>query len=117
MGSPTRDLRYIFAKIYVVLILLTKRRNVITINSASLTVENMKERIHNMLQDIQPDFEFEEGSDFIKNGYLDSFDVITLVSELEDAFGIAISALDIVPENFASTSAIAALVERSSKRA
>ena len=79
-------------------------------------MENIEERIHMMLKDIQPDFGFEEGANFIENGYLDSFDMITLVSDLEDAFGIAISALEIVPENFASTAAIARLVKRSSKR-
>ncbi|MDE6735697.1 MAG: acyl carrier protein [Desulfovibrio sp.] len=76
-------------------------------------MENREEKILQILKDIQPDFDFEDGVDFVAKGYLDSFDVVTLVSELEGAFGIAISALDIVPENFASLASIAALVEKS----
>lgn len=74
-------------------------------------------KILNILADIQPSYNFEDTVNFVEEGYLDSFDVITLVSELENAFGIMISALDILPENFASIEAIASLVGRSQKRA
>lgn len=77
---------------------------------------SMEEQIYKILREIQPDYEFEAEADFIENGYLDSFDVVTLVSELEEAFGVAISALDILPENFGSVKAIAGLVARSPKR-
>ena len=70
-------------------------------------------RILEILKDIQPEFDFEEGVDFVAEGYLDSFDVITLVAELEDAFGVSISALDILPENFSSVENIKKLVEKS----
>ncbi len=43
---------------------------------------------------------------------LDSIDIVTLVTDLDDAYGIEISALDITRENFDSPSAIAALIER-----
>lgn len=76
-------------------------------------MEDREEKILQILKDIQPDYDFEDGADFVASGYLDSFDVVTLVSELEGAFDIAISALDIVPENFASLASIAALVEKS----
>lgn len=77
-------------------------------------MEDREETILHILKDIQPDFAFEDGVDFVARGYLDSFDVVTLVAELEGAFGIAISALDIVPENFASVKSILALVDKSS---
>lgn len=76
-------------------------------------MQQKEEKILQILKDIQPDFDFEGGEDFVAQGYLDSFDVVTLVAELEGAFGVAISALDIVPENFASLKSIAALVEKS----
>lgn len=76
----------------------------------------MTEKIREILRDVQPAAKFEDGVDFVAEGYLDSFDVITLVSELEDNFGIIISALDILPENFSSAQTIAALVEKSEKR-
>ncbi|WP_417291983.1 acyl carrier protein [Desulfovibrio porci] len=75
----------------------------------------MEAQILNMLKELQPTYDFEEGVDFVEEGYLDSFDVVTLVTELEEAFSISISALDIVPENFASLQAICALARRSKK--
>ncbi|MBD5607428.1 MAG: acyl carrier protein [Desulfovibrio sp.] len=78
-------------------------------------MDDNKARILDILKDLQPEFDFEDGSDFVESGYLDSFDVVTLVAELEDAFDVSISALDILPENFSSLDSIAALVEKSSK--
>lgn len=75
----------------------------------------MEEQILQILKDIQPGFDFEEDVDFVENGYLDSFDVVTLVTELEKTFAVAISALEIVPENFSSIKNICALVRRSPK--
>lgn len=72
----------------------------------------MKDRILEILTDIQPSFDFTEKLDFIEYGYLDSFDIVMLVSALENEYGISISALDIVPENFCSLDAICRLVTR-----
>ena len=43
---------------------------------------------------------------------LDSFAIITLVSELEDAFDISIEASEMMPVNFNSAKAIWAMVQR-----
>lgn len=75
----------------------------------------MEAQILTMLKDLQPTYDFEENADFIEQGYLDSFDVVTLVAELEEAFSVSISALDIIPENFASVVSICELVQRSKK--
>lgn len=79
-------------------------------------MSDKEERILAILKDIQPDAEFENGKDFIDEAYLDSFDVITLVSALEEEFGVLISALDILPENFGSVKAIEDLVLKSPER-
>ena len=76
----------------------------------------MKEKIIAILKDIQPDFAFEDGVDFIEEGYLDSFDIVQLVAELEGQFKIVISALDIVPENFNSIDAISGLVQKNAQQ-
>lgn len=73
----------------------------------------MKEKILSLLKDLQPSFDFETSNDFITDGYLDSFDLVQLVSDLETEYNIRISALDILPENFSSIDAIVALIERS----
>jgi acyl carrier protein len=43
---------------------------------------------------------------------LDSVGMITLLGEVEAAFGVTIPPEDVMPENFANVAAIAALVER-----
>ena len=59
-----------------------------------------------LLEDIKPTVDFRTCTGLIDDGYLDSFDILSIVSELNDAFGIEISPVDIVPENFNSAQAV-----------
>ena len=59
-----------------------------------------------LLEDIKPTVDFRTCTGLIDDGYLDSFDILSIVSELNDAFGIEISPVDIVPENFNSAQAL-----------
>lgn len=70
----------------------------------------MNEKILKMLETIRPEFDFSESNDFLEDGLLDSFDMVTLVSDIEDEFGITIDGLDIVPENFCSVESIIAVI-------
>lgn len=71
----------------------------------------MKDQIIKILTEIRPEFDFsQENVDFIEEGMLDSFDLVTLVSELDSSFGISIDGVDILPENFSSVDAIANLL-------
>lgn len=73
----------------------------------------MKEQIIKILTELRPEFDFtQEGVDFIEEGMLDSFDLVTLVSELDSTFGISIDGVDILPENFSSVDAIAKLLNK-----
>lgn len=74
-----------------------------------------KEAIRIILNDIRPEYEFYEEIDFIESGMLDSFDIITLVTELEEKFNIKIDGGDIIPQNFNSINSIIILVENSNK--
>lgn len=65
-----------------------------------------------ILAQVRPDMDFTGSIDFFEDGTLDSFDLVTLISELDRAYGISIDGLDIVPENFASVAKINALVAR-----
>ncbi len=73
----------------------------------------MEEKILAILKEIRPEFDFEESDNFVEDGYLDSFDIVTLVSELETAFNIIIDGLDILPENFETVQDICGLVNKS----
>lgn len=69
--------------------------------------------IAEMLIELKPEVNFGESDDFIMDGLLDSFDIISLTSMIEEKYGIAVDGLDIVPENFCSVEAIAELVRKS----
>lgn len=73
----------------------------------------MEEKIFNMLKEIRPEQDFTESEDFIEEGLLDSFDVISLVSMIEEQWGIIIDGLDVVPENFSSIDGIISLIKKS----
>jgi len=63
-----------------------------------------------LLQEIRPEHDFTASRDFLGEGLLDSFDMITLVATLDKAFGISIAGVDIVPEHFRNLDSIAALL-------
>ena len=70
----------------------------------------MKEKVLEILANVRPEFDFSEDVNFIEEGVLDSFDVVTLVSDLDATFGISIDGLDIVPKNFSSVDSIIKLL-------
>jgi len=65
-----------------------------------------------VLKEIRPEFDFAASKDFIADGMLDSFDVLTLVATLDKIFGISIQGVDIVPENFKNLETIGALLRK-----
>lgn len=75
----------------------------------------MKEKIVEILTELRPEFDFTEEIDFIEEGMLDSFDIVSLVDEIESAFGVAISGADVLPENFCSIEAICKTIEKNRK--
>ena len=72
----------------------------------------MQDRIIKILNEVRPEFDFGMETNFISNGMLDSFDLVTLVTELDEAFGVSIDGTDILPENFESAEAIEVLLKK-----
>lgn len=70
----------------------------------------MKELVVRLLGEQRPDLEDVANATNLDD-VLDSMDVITLVSALEDEYGIEIDPEDIVPENFASVDAMVTMLE------
>jgi acyl carrier protein len=69
-----------------------------------------------LLKEIRPEFDFTASDDFIADGMLDSFDMVTLVSTLDKTYAISIQGTDIVPENFKNLETIESLLRQSGAR-
>ena len=72
----------------------------------------MKEQIIEILEDIQPEADYETCQTLIDDHILTSLDVLSLVAELEDEFDVTIPTVEIIPSNFNSVDASAAMVDR-----
>ena len=70
------------------------------------------EKIIEILKDIDDSIEWEKEQGLIDRRLLDSFGVISLVSELEDSFMVEIEAGEMVLENFNSVEAIYEMIQR-----
>lgn len=65
-----------------------------------------------ILQDLRPDVDFENEKSLVTGGVLDSFDILSLVSTLNDEFDITIRPANLTPENFDSAEAMMELIEK-----
>lgn len=70
------------------------------------------EEFMDLLKALKPEIDFEREKELIDDGLLESFDVITLIAEIEDQFGIEVPAEEIMPENFNSAEDMWKLLER-----
>lgn len=73
------------------------------------------EKLLEILRGIRPDVDFENETSLVDDGILDSFDVVSIISELDDAFGVQIRIDELDPENFNSAASIMALIEKLKK--
>ena len=64
------------------------------------------EELLEVLRDIRDDIDYETEDNRIDGKVLDSFEIVTLVSEISDTFDITISAKYLVPEHFNSAKAM-----------
>ena len=65
-----------------------------------------------ILQEMHDDIDFATHTTLIDDGVIDSFDIITLIAEVDDRIGVTIPPEELIPENFNSYKTIAALIIR-----
>lgn len=70
------------------------------------------EKLLEILEDIQPDADYETCTTLIDDGILDSFAILSIVAELEDTFGVQMTPAEIIPENFNSAQALWNMVQK-----
>lgn len=72
----------------------------------------MEEKVLEILEEYCEEAIDYTGDNMMEEGVIDSFTVINIVSELEDAFDIEVDAKYVVAENFKNKEAIIELVKR-----
>lgn len=72
----------------------------------------MNDEIIDILEDLNPGVDYETSTALIDDRLIESLVMVSLIAELEDAFDITIPAVEVVPANFNSVEAMAALVKR-----
>lgn len=63
-----------------------------------------------IIKEIRPESDFAKSRDFLEDGLLDSFDVVSLVAALDSKYNISIEGTEIIPENFSNVEQISALL-------
>lgn len=72
--------------------------------------EEIRESILQILEELHADIDFEKEEQLVDDKILDSFDLVTLVSELGEEFDIEITAKEFVAENFNSVDRLTKMV-------
>ena len=70
------------------------------------------ETLLELLNDLYPDLDVANVTDFIDGEIMDSFDIVSLVASIDDEFGVTIPAEEMLPENFNSAEALYGLIRR-----
>lgn len=71
----------------------------------------MKDKVIEILMDLVPDFEYSEDVKLLDDGILDSFDIVNLVLEINEEFGVEIGVEDVNEENFDTVESICELIK------
>lgn len=70
------------------------------------------EKLIEILENLQPEVDYETVENLIDGRYLDSLTILSLVAEIEDEFDVEIPTVEIIPSNFNSAKNIWQLIER-----
>ncbi len=70
------------------------------------------DKLMEILEDICPDVDFENETALVDDQIFSSFDILSIISEISDAFGITLSPADIIPENFNSAKSLWEMIQR-----
>ena len=65
-----------------------------------------------ILTNLHPEVDFETCSTLVDDKIIDSFDIVTIISEINEEYDVVIPAEEIVPDNFNSAQALYQLIQR-----
>ena len=67
-------------------------------------------RLLHILQELHPEVDFMREERLVEGGILDSFDIVTIVAEVDASYGVMIPPEELTPENFQSARALYGLI-------
>ena len=70
------------------------------------------EKLIEILEDLQPNVDYENCEDLVDGRHLDSLTILSLISEIESEFDVVVPTVEIIPANFNSAKKIWELIER-----
>lgn len=70
------------------------------------------DKLLKILNELHEDVDFTKETALIDDGILDSLDIVSLITEINDEFDVSIPAEEIIPENFNSADAIMSLINK-----
>lgn len=73
------------------------------------------DKILEILKRVKPEVDFANNSDLVDEGILDSIDIVTIISEIEEEYEIEIDPDEIDPDNFQSASAMLEMIEKATR--
>ncbi len=69
------------------------------------------EELLKLLKEVRPDVDFENEKELIDDGILDSMDIVSIISSIDDVFDVQIRITELDPENFNSIENLWNLIE------
>lgn len=70
------------------------------------------EKLIQILEDLNPEVDYNICTNLIDGHYLDSLAILSLVAEIEEEFDVVIPTVEIIPDNFNSAKSLWALIEK-----
>lgn len=77
--------------------------------------KSIRERVLEAICEVNDEIMENQDKDLLLNDIIDSFDIVAMMVELEDAFDIEIDAEDVTPDHFKTVDSIVEVVERTVK--
>ena len=68
------------------------------------------EKLYTLLEEIRPDVDFRSITTLVTDGFIDSFDIVTIIASIEDEFSVEIPVDSMMSENFESAAAMMQLI-------
>lgn len=70
------------------------------------------DKLLEILKKVKPEVDFINCSNLVDEGILDSIDIIAIISEIEDEYGVEIDPDEIDPDNFQSAYTMHKMIEK-----